>query len=305
MGGGRITGQQLFADVRGAAGSTALLFVHGGPGQGAYQFMAVQGDRLSDGLRVIGLDQRGVDRSAPLPAGAGLTIADLVEDCEAARHALGVDRWVALGQSFGGIVALRYAVTYPDALRAVIFENPAWDLGLTTRAALPRIAGLLGSLGRDAAARTARAAAASGGSPRELWAAYMAALDALGDERLTYYLPDPVTRQRLHEVDLARPERPQADEQAASESTTRHHLAIMGDATVFESSLPALPRLGLPALLITGGQDPTTSPEQRDAFRRASPRHATAEFSRAGHFVHADEPDRYARTVIDFVRDAV
>ncbi|MGD0609835.1 MAG: alpha/beta fold hydrolase, partial [Streptosporangiaceae bacterium] len=94
---GRITGPGLFADVRGDEASTALLFVHGGPGQGAYPFMAVQGDRLRDDLRVIGVDQRGVDRSAPLPAGAGVTIAELVEDCEAVRHALGVDRWVVLG----------------------------------------------------------------------------------------------------------------------------------------------------------------------------------------------------------------
>lgn len=46
----------------------------------------------------------------------------------------------------------------------------------------------------------------------------------------------------------------------------------------------------MPALLITGGQDPTTSPEQRDAFHHASSRHTIAEFERAGHFVHADDP---------------
>jgi pimeloyl-ACP methyl ester carboxylesterase len=91
------------------------------------------------------------------------------------------------------------------------------------------------------------------------------------------------TRKRLHEIELARPDRAQADEQLASQSTRRHYMAIMNDAAVYESLLPLLPGLGMPALLITGGQDPTTSPEQRDAFRTASPRHATAEFEQAGH----------------------
>jgi pimeloyl-ACP methyl ester carboxylesterase len=60
----------------------------------------------------------------------------------------------------------------------------------------------------------------------------------------------------------------------------------------------------MPALLITGGQDPTTSFEQGDAFHHASPRHAMAEFERAGHFAHADDPEAYARLVTDFARSS-
>src|SRR5258706_14347448 len=61
---GRVTRHGLFVDVRGQASRPALLFLHGGPGQGAYDFMAMQGDRLGNALRVVRLDQRGVDRSA-------------------------------------------------------------------------------------------------------------------------------------------------------------------------------------------------------------------------------------------------
>jgi hypothetical protein len=38
---GQVTGHGLFVDIRGNNGP-AVLFLHGGPGQGAYQFMAVQ-----------------------------------------------------------------------------------------------------------------------------------------------------------------------------------------------------------------------------------------------------------------------
>jgi pimeloyl-ACP methyl ester carboxylesterase len=72
----------------------------------------------------------------------------------------------------------------------------------------------------------------------------------------------------------------------------------------YESLLPLLPRLDMPALLITGGQDPTTSPEPRDAFQHTSSRHTIEEFEQAGYFVHADDPGPYARLVIDFVRSS-
>jgi pimeloyl-ACP methyl ester carboxylesterase len=65
--------------------------------------------------------------------------------------------------------------------------------------------------------------------------------------------------------------------------------------------LGLLPRLAAPALLITGGYDPLTSPGQRDAFRRASPDHRLLEVAGAGHFVHADEPLQYASAVSEFV----
>jgi proline iminopeptidase len=279
-----------------------LLFLHGGPGQGAYEFMALQGDRLGAAVQVTGLDQRGVDRSAPLPAGPRLTIADLIEDCEAVRQALTVRRWMVLGQSFGGMLALRYAISYPGSVSAVVFENPVWDVALTAQAALPRIASGLAALGRDPEARTALDAAESDLPARARWAAYVAALDALGDEREAYFVPDPGTRLRLRDLRLVRQTR--SGEQPVSESTIRHHKAFLDDDAAYESLLPLLRRLGMPALLITGGQDPTTSSELRDAFRHASPQHAIAEFERAGHFVHADDPGSHARLVIDFVRSS-
>jgi proline iminopeptidase len=67
--------------------------------------------------------------------------------------------------------------------------------------------------------------------------------------------------------------------------------------------LPLLTRLSAPALLITGGRDPLTSAEQKDAFRKASPRNQILKFQKAGHFVHADEPDSYAKAVTEFIRN--
>lgn len=112
-----VDGTRLHVDERGAADATPLLYLHGGPGQGCFDFMACQGDRLAEDLRVIGVDQRGVLFSDPLPDGAMLTEDDLVDDIEALRRVLGIERWAVLGHSFGARLALRYAAGTPTLSR--------------------------------------------------------------------------------------------------------------------------------------------------------------------------------------------
>jgi proline iminopeptidase len=127
----------------------------------------------------------------------------------------------------------------------------------------------------------------------------MVALGALGGARDAYFAPDPGTRQLLDQVRSAKSGEA-GDDEESRKSTSRHHQAIVADESFFHSLLPLLTELTMPALLITGGLDPTTSPEQRDAFRRSSPRHTALDFAAAGHFVHADQPAEYAQAVTRF-----
>jgi proline iminopeptidase len=298
--GHRLTGHGLYADIRGDAAAPALLFLHGGPGQGCHDFMAIQGDLLGRSVRLIGIDQRGVDRSAPMPENSVLTVGDLVEDCEAVRQALGIERWAVAGQSFGGRLALRYAAAYPGRTSAVIFENPVWDMAASARAALPPIAAMLAERGNTKAAQAALAAAGGDQAARSLREAYLEALRALGDDRESFFVPSAHTRARLAEVRQAH-ERP--DGSAGDEGSLRHHLAIVADPASGEPVQHLLAGLQVPLLLIVGGHDPLTSPGQRAAFRSA-PRSQVLEVPAAGHFVHADDPLQYAGAVSAFVRVA-
>jgi len=298
--GHRLTTHGLYTDIRGDAAAPALLFLHGGPGQGCHDFMAIQGDLLGRSLRLIGIDQRGVDRSAPMPEGSRLTVADLIEDCEAVRQALGIERWAVAGQSFGGRLALRYAAAHPGHTSAVIFENPVWDMAASARAALLPIAAMLAERGDTEAAQAALAAAGGDRAAGPLREAYLAALRALGDDRESFFVQSPDTRARLAEVRQAH-ERP--DGSAGDEGSMRHHLAIVADPASEEPVQRLLAGLQVPLLLIVGGHDPLTSPEQRAAFRSA-PHSRVLEVPAAGHFVHADDPLQYASAVSDFVRSA-
>jgi pimeloyl-ACP methyl ester carboxylesterase len=74
----------------------------------------------------------------------------------------------------------------------------------------------------------------------------------------------------------------------------------MADPASQEPVQHLLAGLQVPLLLIVGGHDPLTSPEQREAFR-AAPGSQVLEVPAAGHFVHADDPLQYASAVSEFV----
>jgi proline iminopeptidase len=53
--------------------------------------------------------------------------ANLAADAEAIRQNFGIDKWAVLGHSFGGMVALEYAIRYPNNLTHLILIDTAGD----------------------------------------------------------------------------------------------------------------------------------------------------------------------------------
>jgi len=90
-----------------------VVVLTGGPGCVQY----LERDDLSPpGHRAWYPESRGVGRSGGGPHDMERAIADL----EAVRTALGVGQWLVLGHSWGGDLAVRYAVEHPDVVRGVI-----------------------------------------------------------------------------------------------------------------------------------------------------------------------------------------
>ena len=56
-----------------------------------------------------------------------MTWENLTADADALRERLGFDRWAVLGHSFGGNVALEYALRYPDNLSHLILLDTGGD----------------------------------------------------------------------------------------------------------------------------------------------------------------------------------
>ncbi len=73
--------------------------------------------------RIILLDQRGAGKSTPAAELQENTTWHLVEDLEVLRKHLNVDKWVVFGGSWGSTLALLYAETYPDRVKALILRG--------------------------------------------------------------------------------------------------------------------------------------------------------------------------------------
>ncbi len=83
-------------------------------------------------FRVVLFDQRGCGRSRPHASVVANTTWHLVEDIEAIRTALGIDRWICFGGSWGATLALIYAIKHPSRVAHLVLRG----VFLMTRAEL-------------------------------------------------------------------------------------------------------------------------------------------------------------------------
>jgi proline iminopeptidase len=92
--------------------------IHGGPGSDHARFKAAL-PALTDKAQIVYFDHRGQGRSARGDP-QSYTLDNNVEDMEALRQYLGLGQIVPLGVSYGGIVALSYAIRYPQHVAQLI-----------------------------------------------------------------------------------------------------------------------------------------------------------------------------------------
>jgi proline-specific peptidase len=102
-----------------------LLCLHGGPGV-PHDYLEPLEAMAATGRRVIFYDQLGCGNSDH-PHDPSLWTVDLfVEEVGVIRRALGLDRIHLLGQSWGGMLAMQYALTQPSGLASLtVASSPA------------------------------------------------------------------------------------------------------------------------------------------------------------------------------------
>jgi proline iminopeptidase len=100
-----------------------LLLMHGGPGADHTTMLPFR--RLADRFTLVFYDHRGNGRSTGAPS--SMTWENLTADADALRQRLSFERWAVLGHSFGGHVALEYALRYPDRLSHLVLLDTGGD----------------------------------------------------------------------------------------------------------------------------------------------------------------------------------
>lgn len=180
----------LFIEDIGSKSAPPVLYLHGGPGTGSYDFVVFQRELLADRVRLIAIDQRGVLRSPKIADSDEFGLDDLVQDIEKVRRALGIPNWSVLGHSFGGYLGALYANLYPSSVDKLIFENATLDLGLSARSLLQGAVMQHSKLGNHHMAKACLELAFSSSSKpvSELWFEFSKLTNELGEERNSLYV---------------------------------------------------------------------------------------------------------------------
>src|ERR1700730_6726661 len=122
----------------GEAAPPPIVCVHGYTGS-ADAFNALA-RHLEDRYRILALDVRGHGESAWSPTGA-YRYADQAGDLAEFAARLGLEKFVLIGTSMGGIIAMAYAAEHAERLLGLVIN----DIGPDVEAGSQRITGLVGS----------------------------------------------------------------------------------------------------------------------------------------------------------------
>ena len=101
-----------------------ILVLHGGP-DFSHSYFLPELDRLSDSFRLIYYDQRGRGRSADGVEPEDVSIESEMEDLDAVRRFFGLESAAVLGHSWGGVLAMEYAIRHPNHVSRLILLNTA------------------------------------------------------------------------------------------------------------------------------------------------------------------------------------
>jgi proline iminopeptidase len=109
-----------------------LVGLHGGPGA-THDYLLCFADLVAHGYRVVLYDQLGCGRSDLARDESEYTVDRDVEDLEEFRRAMGIEKMHLLGSSYGGALAIAYALAHPEPLRTLTVASGLASVPLTVR----------------------------------------------------------------------------------------------------------------------------------------------------------------------------
>jgi proline iminopeptidase len=126
-----INDNELNVEVLGDKDAPVLIAHHGGGGIGSLEEPKSTFGPLADKYRVVVFDARGCGQSEGKPP---FSHAQWAADVDGLREWLEVDQIIVTGGSYGGFIALEYAIAYPEHTRAIILRDTSADKSNLDRA---------------------------------------------------------------------------------------------------------------------------------------------------------------------------
>jgi proline iminopeptidase len=118
----RVSINGVVLDASEAGSGVPIVLLHGGPGMSSRASDWRSYAELADTYRVVAYDMRGCGASEGKPP---YSHAQWVDDLEQLRKQLGLGQMVLLGGSYGGHIALEYALRHQAHLLALILRDTA------------------------------------------------------------------------------------------------------------------------------------------------------------------------------------
>jgi len=127
-----VLGYDLFYRQFGEPEAGEILCLHGGPGA-THDYLLSMADLAGHGYRVTFYDQLGCGRSQ-VPKNTALFVPErYVEEVEAFRKEMGLGRPHIIGSSWGGMLAIAYALKYQRNMRTMTTVGGLHSVPLTVR----------------------------------------------------------------------------------------------------------------------------------------------------------------------------
>ena len=119
-----INGNHLAVEVLGPPDAPVILTHHGAPGLGSRAEPRASFGRLADAYRVVVFDARG---SGASEGRQPYTHEQWAADLDGLREWVGAEQVCVAGGSYGGFMAMEYAIRYPDRVAAMVLRDTAAD----------------------------------------------------------------------------------------------------------------------------------------------------------------------------------
>jgi proline iminopeptidase len=271
----QVNGTELFYTTHGHG--RPLLVMHGGLGLDHAYFRPWL-DALGDVSELIYYDHRGNGKSARPTDWSGVTHATWADDADALREQLGHERITLYGHSYGGFLALEYALRHADHLDGLILSctAPALDYPEVVMANAER-------RGSPALMQTVMAGLAN---PTDSDAGYRELMGAIMPLYFKRY--DPEIGRQLDAV--------------STYSGGAFHHSFTACIPTYNVSA-RLSEITVPTLILAGREDWITPPAQgAERLHAGIPNSQLVIFEESGHFPFIEEPERFNAVLKEWLR---
>jgi L-proline amide hydrolase len=281
---GNETWYRVVGDLQ--AGPTPVVICHGGPGA-AHDYTEPIANLSRFGRGCVLYDQVGCGKSTHLPdAPADFWTVQLFKDeLSDLTRELGIaERYAVVGQSWGGMLAMEYALDHPEGLRAIVVADSPASIPLWVEEANR----LRADLPQDVQETLTRHEADGTTESKE----YVDAVRVYYDRHLCRVpWPDYVTRSFA-----------QMDEDPTVYHTMNgpSEFHCIGSLKTWDIT-DRLPEISTPTLLVSGRYDEAT-PHIVEQIHQRIPGAQWQLFEESSHMPHVEEPDAFLETVEAFLK---